>query len=124
VFIDTAPHSESGALAAARAADLILIPCRPALLDIRAIKNTIDIGNLAGAKMVVVLSCVQPRGSLADEAAEAIASYGVEISPVRITQRASYIHAITASMGVQEFEPKGKAAQEIQQLYKWTCKQV
>src|SRR6516162_6805684 len=28
-IIDTAPHSESAALAAAREADLILIPCRP-----------------------------------------------------------------------------------------------
>src|SRR5215212_1378238 len=34
-IIDTAPHSESAALAAARAADLILIPCRPAILDLR-----------------------------------------------------------------------------------------
>jgi chromosome partitioning protein len=31
--IDTAPHSETAALAAARAADFILIPCRPAILD-------------------------------------------------------------------------------------------
>src|ERR1039458_10336800 len=30
VMIDTAPHSESAALGAARAADLVLIPCRPA----------------------------------------------------------------------------------------------
>jgi chromosome partitioning protein len=34
VFIDSAPHSESSALAAARVADLVLIPCRPAILDI------------------------------------------------------------------------------------------
>src|SRR5690349_17764518 len=39
-IIDTAPHSESSALAAARASDLILIPCRPAILDLRAIGTT------------------------------------------------------------------------------------
>src|SRR5580693_4718844 len=46
-IIDTAPHSESAALAAARAADLILIPCRPAILDLRAIHLTIDLSKLA-----------------------------------------------------------------------------
>ena len=75
VFIDSAPHSESTALAAARAANLVLIPCRPAILDIRAISSTIDLVKLAGAKAVVVLNCVPPRGTLADEAEEAIASY-------------------------------------------------
>src|SRR4051812_10256439 len=47
-IIDTAPHSESSALAAARAADLILIPCRPAILDLRAIGTTVDLAKLAG----------------------------------------------------------------------------
>ena len=32
VVIDTAPRAEQGALAAAKAADLVLIPCRPAVL--------------------------------------------------------------------------------------------
>src|ERR1700690_408678 len=36
VIIDTAPHSEAAALAAARAADLVLIPCRPSILDLKA----------------------------------------------------------------------------------------
>lgn len=63
VFIDTSPHSESGALAAARLADFILIPCRPAILDLRAISNTIDIVKLAACKAAVVLTCVPPRGS-------------------------------------------------------------
>ena len=34
-IIDTAPHSESSALEAARAADLALIPLRPGILDLR-----------------------------------------------------------------------------------------
>ena len=64
VFIDSAPHSESSALTAARAADIVLIPCRPAILDIRAISNTIDLVNLSGTKAAVILNCVPPRGTL------------------------------------------------------------
>ena len=124
VFIDSAPHSESAALAAARAADLVLIPCRPAILDIRAISNTIDLVNLAGTKAAVVLNCVPPRGSLADEAEEAVASYGVSLAPVRIGQRAAFVHSVTSGLSVHEYEPKGKAAEEISRLYRWIAKQV
>ncbi len=124
VFIDSAPHSESAALAAARAADLVLIPCRPAILDIRAISNTIDLVNLAGTQSAVVLNCVPPRGTLADEADEAVASYGVTLAPIRIGQRAAFVHSVTSGQAVQEYEPKGKAANEISMLYKWIVKQV
>lgn len=124
VLLDTAPHSESAALAAARAADFVLIPCRPAILDLRAIGGTIDLARLAGVKAAVVLNSVPPRGALADEAAEAIAGYGVEVVPVRVGQRAAFQHAITLGQGAQEFEPGGKAAEEIKALYKWVCKQI
>src|SRR6516225_966404 len=42
-FIDTAPHADTDATAAARAADLALIPCRPSILDLRAIGATVEL---------------------------------------------------------------------------------
>ncbi len=78
-IIDTAPHSESASLAAARAADLVVIPCRPAILDLRAIQNTVDIVKLAGAKSVVVLNAVPARSALGNEAVEAIEVYEVTV---------------------------------------------
>lgn len=123
-IIDTAPHSESAALAAARAADLILIPCRPAILDLRAISNTIELARIAGKPVAVVLNSVPPRGSLAEEAAAAVAGYAVDVAPVQIGQRAAFMHALTVGQTAQEYEPGGKGADEIQQLYMWTCKQV
>jgi chromosome partitioning protein len=123
-IIDTAPHSESAALAAARAADLILIPCRPAILDLRAISSTIDLAKIAGKQVAVVLNSVPPRGSLADEAVSAVAGYGIDVAPVRIGQRAAFMYALTNGQTSQEYEPSGKGAAEVQQLYIWTCKQV
>ena len=124
VFIDTAPHSESAALAAARLADLVLIPCRPAILDLRAISNTIDIVKLAKCQAAVVLTCVPPRGSLTIQAAKAVASYDIEIAPVHIGQRASFVHSLTSGQAVLEYEPNGKAMEEVIKLYKWIVKQV
>jgi chromosome partitioning protein len=124
VFIDTAPHSESASLAAARIADYILIPCRPAILDLRAIGNTIDLAKLAGTKAAVVLTCVPPRGTLAQEAAEAVSTYGIDLCPSQIGQRAAFVHSITSGLSVHEYEPKGKASKEINALYKWINKQL
>ena len=123
-IIDTAPHSESASLMAARAADLILIPCRPAILDLRAISNTIDIARIAGKPAAVVLNSVPPRGSLAADAAAAVAHYDLKIAPEQFTQRAAFMHALTGGLSAQEFEPGGKAAAEAKRLYAWTCKQM
>lgn len=119
VLIDTAPHSESAALAAARAADLVLIPCRPAILDLRAIRHTIDLINLAGVPGIVILNAIPPRGTLAEEAAEAIAGYGIPVAPIRLTHRAAYINSLTVGKSINEFEPKGKGAGELHRLLEW-----
>jgi chromosome partitioning protein len=124
VVIDTAPHSESAALAAARVADLILIPCRPAILDLHAIGTTIDLARLAGTPAAVVLNAVPSRGSLADEAAEAVAGYQVPLAPVRIAQRAAFVHCLTVGKAIQEFEPRGRGAEEIGGLYRWICETI
>lgn len=124
VIIDTAPHSESAALAAARAADFILIPCRPAILDLRAISNSIDLAKMAEKPAAVVLNAVPPRGSIAQDAEQAVSGYGVPIAPIHIGQRAAFQHAITAGQAAQEYEPGGKAAEEITHLYEWISRQV
>jgi chromosome partitioning protein len=126
VIIDTAPHSEASALAAARVADVILIPCRPALLDLRAISASVDIVQLAhkaGATAVVINACPS-RGSLADEAENALKAYGLPIAPIRIGNRTAFVRALVEGLTAQEWEPEGKAAAEIGALYKWTRIQV
>lgn len=124
-ILDTAPHSQGDALAAAQAAHAILIPCRPGILDLRAIGATVQIAKLAGKPAAVVLNACPPQGrALADEAEEAVKGYGLPVAPVRLIQRAAFAHSLAAGQTAQEYEPNGKAAEEINQLYKWTCQLV
>jgi chromosome partitioning protein len=123
-IIDTAPHSESSALTAAKAADLILIPCRPAILDLRAISSSVDLVQIAKRPALIVLNSIPPRGGLADQAEDAIASYGLPVAKTRISQRAALVHSLTAAQTVQEYEPDGIAAKEIQNLCLIACKQA
>ena len=37
---------------------------------------------------------------------------------------AAFAHALTAGKAVQEYEPEGRAAEEVSQLYAWICKQI
>ena len=117
--IDTAPHSEAAALAAARAADLALVPLRPGVLDLRALGATADICALAGAPSAVVLNQAPPRGSLPSEAAAAVVGRGLEVAPCRIGARVAFQHSLTNGLGVLEHEPRGKAAAEIAALFGW-----
>lgn len=123
-ILDTAPHSETAALAAARQADLILIPCRPAILDLKAIGLTVDLVKLAGKQAYVVFNAVPPRGSLVQEAIAAIQRYGLAVLPATLTHRSVFMHALTDGLVAQEFEPKGKAANEVGELYVYTRKYV
>lgn len=124
VVLDTAPHAESTALEAARAADLVLVPCRPSIMDLRAVGKTIDLLRLADARAYAVLNAVPPKGSVVDEAAEAIEKLGLPVCPVRLGQRVAFSHSLIDGRTAQETEPDGKAAEEVQHLYKWTCAHV
>lgn len=125
VLIDTAPHSESAALAAAKAADLILIPTRPGILDLRAIASTADIAKIAAKPAYVVLNAIPPGATrLVEDARAAAAVHGLEVAPVAIEQRAALSHSLTAGQTAQEYEPTGKAAEEIARLYDWLDKRL
>ena len=124
VVIDTSPNSESSSLAAARAADLVLIPCRPHLLDLKAIGSSIELGRLAKKPFAVVVNAVPPRGALGTEADVAIGTYDAPIAPVHLSMRAAYYHCLVNGQVAQEYEPIGKASEEVFELYKWVRKQV
>jgi chromosome partitioning protein len=116
-IIDTAPHADAPAVAAARTADLILIPCRPAPFDLRAIETTVDLAKRMDRPAVIVLNAVPPRGRGGDSAAEALSEYGLPIAPVRLSQRAAFQHALIDGRTAQEWEPDGAAAKEAIELY-------
>ncbi len=123
-IIDTAANAESTALAAIRCADLILIPTRPAIFDLRAIQDTADLVKMAHKSAFVVMNAVPPKGNLGDEAQTGISEQDIEVCPWRLTQRIAFVHAVTAGQSVQEYEPNGKAATEVKNLYRWVLKQL
>lgn len=118
VIVDTAPHSDSAAAMTAQLADFILIPCRPARFDLKAISSTAEIIKLAKTPAAVIINAA-PRGKLAEEAREALESQGITVLPPVLQNRVAYSHAVVDGRSVHEYEPEGKAAEEIDELF--TC---
>ena len=124
LYLDTAPHSDSAALEAAKAADLVLIPCRPAILDLEAIANTLRFVRTTGTPVCVVINAVAPLGQDAAQAAEVIAGLAVEVCPVRLGNRVAFARALISGQAAQEFEPGGKAAAEVERLHEFISNRV
>jgi chromosome partitioning protein len=115
-IIDTAPHSDSTAAVAAQFADVVLIPCRPARFDLDAIATTAQIAKVAKTPAAIILNAA-PRGKLAEEARVALQRQGFTVMTTILHQRAAYSHAVIDGRSVHEYEPDGKAAAEIDELY-------
>lgn len=124
-FVDTAPHTERTAVEAARLADLVLIPCRPSLLDIKALAPTAAIAAASGRPAAILLNAVAAKAGAVVEAVRlALAGYGLPVAPVSLGQRAAFQNSLVLGLGVVEHEPKGKAAEEVAALWRWLDKRL
>lgn len=124
VIVDSAPNADQAALIAARAADLVLIPCRPGVFDLEAIEATIDLAAIARKPAFVVLNAAPVRSKIAAEARAGLMERGVKIAPMVLHQRAALAHSVIDGRTAPEYEPQGKAAAEVLDIYKWACLQV
>ena len=95
MVIDARPSVEADAAHVATLADLVLVPTRPAIFDLRAILGTLDIVKGTARRSLIVLNaCPPPRGageaSLVTDARRALTAFGVPVAPVAIINRAGF----------------------------------
>jgi len=122
LIIDSAPHADRPALVACKAADLILIPCRASILDIDAIGQTHDLTTIARKPSWVIFnSCNTSTDFDLEEARAGLRERDIPVYPGAVYQRVSYSRGFIAGRTAQEIEPGGKAAAEIDDLFRWTA---
>jgi chromosome partitioning protein len=123
-IVDTAPHAAPEAARIARAADLVLIPCRPTAFDMAAAEGAVLIVRAAKVRAAFVLSACPSRAPETAETRKALAEYGIAVAPAEITDRRAFSRAIATGRAVTEFEADGRAAGEIRALWKWIERQL
>lgn len=130
VIIDTRPSVEADAVQVAALSDYVLIPTRPAILDLRAILGTLDIVKGGRHRASIVLNaCQAPRGGVGEasatsDARKALKAFGVPVAPVSVVQRAALSHALVGGMAVSETDPESKAAKEVRALWRYVEKEL
>ena len=117
-IVDTAGRTNDAASAAARVADIILIPLQPSLIDLKTLGATLEIIRLAGGKPArALLTRVRSTGTRHEDTTAWLQSQGVEVCPFSLGERVTYQDAYAQGLGVLEADPTGKAATEIRQIY-------
>lgn len=122
-IIDTPARNEQSALAAAKLADLVIIPCRPQAYDLETVPATQELISLAGGTpAMVVLTQIPSRGDRHEQAKSTLAEIGMAVCPQTIGSRAAFGDAGAMGQTATEYDPSGTAAEEIQLAYKYISK--
>lgn len=123
VLIDTPGRDEPATAGAIKAADFCLVPCRPSPADMKATPATMETIRRLGKPAAFVLTQTPVRSFRIKEAQNGLSVLGM-VAPMVIVSRNAYQDAQGAGLGVMEFEPDGKAAQEIKELWAWLIKKA
>lgn len=119
VLCDTPAVVDAPAHAVAEAADLVLIPAQPALIDLTAVVHTLRLCRLAEAPACVVLNRCDGRTRERQAAAQQLATVPqLTLCPVAVGSRVAFRHAYGAHASVLE-GPDPAARADIERLVQW-----
>ena len=95
----------------------MLVPCRPSLIDLDAIRRTaLLIKSAAVPAFVVFNAAPHSATTLLDDARAIVEDVGLMVAPIVLRERSAYRAAWPLGKAVTETEPRGKAAAEIAPL--------
>ncbi len=118
VFIDTPGRDTPGTKRIVSISDFVLIPCRPAVGDLRAAIPSVTTIQDAGKIFAFVVNQSPHQPKRGRQAIEKLQAIGV-VCPVPIVYRTAYQDAQLQGLGVSEFEPRGRAQEDIAKLWQW-----
>jgi chromosome partitioning protein len=122
VFIDTAPNLSASVTDAIRTATLVVIPCRPGVFDLDAVKDTIEFAREARRPYAVVINAAPPKrqdveSPTVTHAREILGALQIPVWGGQITQRANFSAALAEGEGAKEYDSGSTAAAEIARLW-------
>jgi chromosome partitioning protein len=126
VFIDLPGRAAAVSSAGLKAADFVLVPCRPLDVDIQSSRSTVQAAVNIG-KPYAYLMNIAPSAhdrKRAKEVQKYLREKGNKVADQIIVQRIEVPDAIAAGLGVNEYRPKSESTAEFASLYAWLKKEV
>jgi chromosome partitioning protein len=122
VFVDTAPNMSASVTDAIRAATLVMVPCRPGVFDLEAVKETVGFARHLRKPYAVVINGAPPRrqdveSPMVAHARETLLGLNIPVWGGQITQRANFSLALAEGEGAKEYDADSLAAAEIGRLW-------
>ncbi|MDR6923927.1 MULTISPECIES: ParA family protein [Chryseobacterium] len=116
IFIDTPPYLSNKLPELCDLADVIIIPTKAGVLDLLAIKSTIDMIEQSGneEKAVIVFNMVKPNTTLTDEIKDQLNEYNVRVSKNMMSD----LVAFSRSVLINGVDNNNKAQKQIDALTK------
>jgi chromosome partitioning protein len=128
--IDTAGGVNPMTTVAIRSADLCLIPARPSPIDIEATAPTLSMIRAFDRPFAFILNQTPNRSRRIDDAATSLggAATALDLSGLvahpSITMLNDHQDALSKGLGVTEFAPAARSAEEIRCLWRWVEKRL
>ena len=121
VLVDCPPRHGKVLRSALMVADLALLPAGPSAMDAWALGETLDLIQEAQTvrpqlQAAILITRKASRTTLGRTAREAMEVGGVAVLSSELGYRVAFQESPAAGQGVVDYEPDGKAAQEIQAL--------
>src|SRR5690348_11915333 len=116
VLVDSAPHAETEARIAVRAASLVLVPVQPSPMDVWATRATLDLARAERVPALLVLNRVPSRANLTESMIAALAELGAPLAATQIGNRVALAAALAEGKGIHEAAPGSRASGEIAAL--------
>jgi chromosome partitioning protein len=123
-FIDTPPLMTGVVPEAIRAATLVVIPTRPTVFDLTAVRETIDLCRASRKPYAVVVNAAPVKrddqeSPIVAQAREGLAKLRVPVWGGQITNRTNFSMSLAAGEGAKEYDADSAAAAEVTRL--WTA---
>jgi chromosome partitioning protein len=121
-FVDTPPTKSAAVSEAIKAATLVVIPSRPTIFDLTAVKDTIDLAREFEKPYAVIINSAPPKreeieAPIVSQARLGLSGLRVPVWPGQITNRAAFALAPATGQTVAEFDAQCRAAAEMNDLW-------
>jgi chromosome partitioning protein len=122
VFIDTPPNMSAIVTEAIRCATIVVIPARPGVFDLDAVKETIEFTRALHKPYAVVMNSAPPRRTNRDspvviQSRQALAAINAPVWGGQISYRTNYSLALAEGEDADEYDSSSLAAIEIATLW-------
>ena len=125
MFVDTPPASSDEMDAAILAADYVVIPTQASLFDLRAVADTVRKCKQVNKPTCVIFNRVGNRAGLGvNTLRRQLVGVGMPVIDAYIFDRVAFKDSAASGLAVTEYEPLGKAAREVREVFRTISQQA